>query len=93
MVVGRLRASVPRWWLACACGKTIFARVSGEAFDRAGEDDAEYLEGLRAAVAVAPSSWKSVGGELGRKRVGVVFVGGIRRGVAEGRLVRLKRWE
>jgi hypothetical protein len=33
--------------------QTIFARVSGEAFDRAGEDDAEYLEGLRAAVAVA----------------------------------------
>jgi hypothetical protein len=33
--------------------ETIFARVRGDAFDRAGEDDAEYVAGLRAAVAGA----------------------------------------
>ena len=33
--------------------REIFARVQGDAFARAGGDDAEYVAGLRAAVAAA----------------------------------------
>lgn len=33
--------------------RAIFARVRGDAFDRAGAEDAEYLAGLRATVAAA----------------------------------------
>jgi hypothetical protein len=47
VVVGRLRAR--RGELVDA----IFARMLSDAFDRAGEDDAEYLAGLRATVAAA----------------------------------------
>jgi hypothetical protein len=46
-VVGRLRARQVELVAA------IFARMRGDSFDRAGDDDAEYLAGLRAAVAVA----------------------------------------
>jgi hypothetical protein len=47
VVVGRLRIRHDE------LVREIFARVRGDAFDRAGEDDAEYLAGLRATVAAA----------------------------------------
>jgi hypothetical protein len=45
--VGRLRAR------QAELVEEIFARVRGDAFDRAGDQDAEYLAGLHAAVAAA----------------------------------------
>jgi AcrR family transcriptional regulator len=49
----------------------IFARVRGDAFDRAGEQDAEYLAGLHAAVAAA-LEYVLTGIELGEEGVGQV---------------------
>jgi hypothetical protein len=49
----------------------IFARVSGDAFDRAGEDDAEYVAGLRATV-VAAVEYVLEGIERGEEGVGQV---------------------
>jgi hypothetical protein len=46
-VLGRLRARQGE------LVDVIFARVRGDAFDRAGDQDAEYLAGLHAAVAAA----------------------------------------
>jgi hypothetical protein len=45
VVVGRLRARRDE------LVREIFARVSGDAFESAGTDDLEYMEGLRATVA------------------------------------------